>query len=127
MINNLQNIASVGATQGEGAKASQAVAVQFPNISEQNQKSSPHDINEQVKEGVAELSELQNAVEELNEKVARQELKVNFTVDKETGRFIVKVMDSKTGHLIRQIPNEETLQFTRSVERGLGAIVDEHL
>ena len=39
MINNLQNIASVGATQGEGAKASQAVAVQFPNISEQNQKS----------------------------------------------------------------------------------------
>ena len=30
-------------------------------------------------------------------------------------------MDYKTGHLIRQIPNEETLQFT-SVERGLIAL-----
>ena len=125
MINNLQNIASVGGSQGGATKAAQAVAVQFPNLSEQNQKSS--DQPSQVKEGVARLDELQSAVQELNDKIARQELKVNFTVDQDTGRFIVKVMDSKTGHLIRQIPNEETLQFTRSVERGLGAIVDEQL
>ena len=125
MINNLQNIASVGGSQGGATKAAQAVAVQFPNLSEQNQKSS--DQPSQVKEGVARLDELQSAVQELNDKIARQELKVNFTVDQDTGRFIVKVMDSKTGHLIRQIPNEETLQFTRSVERGLGAIVDEQV
>lgn len=125
MINNLQNIASVGGSQGGTTKAAQAVAVQFPNLSEQNQKSSGQP--SQVKEGVARLDELQSAVQELNDKIARQELKVNFTVDQDTGRFIVKVMDSKTGHLIRQIPNEETLQFTRSVERGLGAIVDEQL
>lgn len=125
MINNLQNIASVGGSQGGATKAAQAVAVQFPNLSEQNQKSSEQP--SQVKEGVARLDELQNAVQELNDKIARQELKVNFTVDQDTGRFVVRVMDSKTGHLIRQIPNEETLQFTRSVERGLGAIVDEQL
>ena len=125
MINNLQNIASVGGSQDGATKATQAVAVQFPNISEQNQKSSSQP--SQVKEGVARLDELQNAVQELNDKIARQELKVNFTVDKDTGRFVVRVMDTKTGHLIRQIPNEETLQFTRSVERGLGAIVDEQL
>ena len=125
MINNLQNIASVGGSQGGATKAAQAVAVQFPNLSEQNQKSSEQP--SQVKEGVARLDELQSAVQELNDKIARQELKVNFTVDQDTGRFVVRVMDSKTGHLIRQIPNEETLQFTRSVERGLGAIVDEQL
>ena len=34
MINNLQNIASVGGSQAEGTKASQAVSTQFPNLSE---------------------------------------------------------------------------------------------
>ena len=126
MINNLQNIAAVG-TQAEGTKAAQTVAVQFPNLSEQrSQKSSEQNEQVQPQEGVASFEDLQNAVQELNDKVARQELKVNFTVDKDTGRFVVRVMDSKTGHLIRQIPNEETLQFTRNVERGLGAIVDDH-
>ena len=37
MINNLQNIASVGGSQGGATKAAQAVAVQFPNLSRQNQ------------------------------------------------------------------------------------------
>lgn len=126
MINNLQNIASVSAAQADAAKPGQAVAVQFPNLSEQrSQRSAEQQEPASPQEGVASIEELQSAVQELNDKLARQELQVNFSVDQDTGRFVVKVMDSKTGDLVRQIPNEETLQFTRNVERGLGTIVDD--
>lgn len=128
MINNLQNISSViGSLNLDPTAQSQSIGINFPNLSDQKEESNPN--NFEVKnptEGVANIEDLLNAVKELNDKLARQELKVNFSVDKDTGSFVVRVMDSKSGELVRQIPNEETLQFTRNVENGVGVIVDDH-
>jgi flagellar protein FlaG len=43
-------------------------------------------------------------------------------VDGETKRVIVKVIDTETGELIRQLPSEETLAISRAigvVQKGL--------
>jgi flagellar protein FlaG len=50
-----------------------------------------------------------------------QELK--FSVDKETGRQIIQVVDVESGKMIRQIPAEEVLNFIRQLEQRKGAVL----
>ena len=78
-------------------------------------------------EGVATLEEIKGAVDDLNDRLAKQEVSVSFTVDENTNRIVVQIADANTGKAIRQIPSEETLQFARNVEKGVGLLVDSKL
>ena len=40
---------------------------------------------------------------------------LEFSVDEETKRPIVKMVDTETGELIRQIPSEETLAISHAI------------
>jgi flagellar protein FlaG len=48
---------------------------------------------------------------------------LKFSVDEETGREIIKVVDIKSGKLIRQIPPEEVLSFLRLLEDHKGLML----
>jgi flagellar protein FlaG len=50
---------------------------------------------------------------------------VEFTTDTESGAQVVKVVDSDSGDVIRQIPAEELLSFMRNLTRMLGTFIDE--
>ena len=78
----------------------------------------------QSSDGVASAEELTRTVEDLNKKLANEELRVSFSMDKDSNHFIVKIHDKVTGELVRQIPSEETLKFAKNVEKGIGIIVD---
>ncbi len=45
-------------------------------------------------------------------------LGLEFSVDKETGTTIIKVLDVETGEVVRQIPPEEVLAFMRQFEKN---------
>ena len=74
--------------------------------------------------GEADVKTIENAVQELNKKVANQELNVSFSVDEKSGRMVVKIHDKISGELVRQVPSEETLRFAQNVDKGIGALVD---
>jgi len=74
-----------------------------------------------------EADELETAVEELNQKLDSNQIAVAFAVDEGSGRIVVQIKDSKSGGLLRQVPSEESLQFARNVEKGVGLIVDSKL
>lgn len=38
---------------------------------------------------------------------------LEFSVDKDTDRTVVKVVDTKSGEVVRQIPSEEMLELAR--------------
>ena len=78
-------------------------------------------------EGVASIEEIKGAVDDLNDRLAKQEVAVSFTVDDKTNRVVVQITDSDSGKMIRQIPSEETLKFARNVEKGVGLLVDSKL
>jgi flagellar protein FlaG len=40
---------------------------------------------------------------------------LEFSVDEDTDRLVVKLTDRETGELIRQFPSEETLAISRSI------------
>ena len=55
---------------------------------------------------------LEEAVSQLKDYVQSLKRDMDFSVDDKTGRFVVKVIDSQTKELIRQIPSEEMLAIS---------------
>ncbi len=59
--------------------------------------------------------DLKQAVSKLNDYVQNVQRNLQFSIDKESGATVVKVIDSKSDKVIRQIPTEETLRLARSL------------
>ena len=62
--------------------------------------------------------DIDDAVKDLNEHVRAGQRELLFSVDEDSGRTVIKVMDMNTKEVIRQIPNEEALKFARMLEEG---------
>lgn len=50
-------------------------------------------------------------------------LGLQFHIDKETGRSVIRVLDVESGKVVRQIPSEEALAFLRQIEARKGPIL----
>lgn len=57
--------------------------------------------------------EVRETVQNLNDFVQRQDRALQFEIDDVTGDTVIKVMDSATDEVIRQIPSEELLALAR--------------
>lgn len=66
---------------------------------------------------------LDAAVKKLNELVAPALQTIKFTMDEETDRVVVKVVDTETQKVLRQIPNEEVLAFSKTLGRLQGLVI----
>ncbi len=60
--------------------------------------------------------EIEDAVAEINDAVVSQGRQLNFSVDEDSNRSVVKVTDSETGELIRQVPSDEVLKLARRLQ-----------
>lgn len=65
------------------------------------------------------------AVSNLNDYVQVIRRELQFSVDRESGRTVVTVVDAETGEKIRQIPREEVLALARHLgsESRIGLII----
>ena len=52
---------------------------------------------------------------------------LNFSIHKESGRTIVKVVEKNTGDLIKQIPAEEVLKLIDRMDDMLGILFDKRV
>lgn len=59
--------------------------------------------------------ELNNAIRNVSGYVQNITRELNFSVDEELGKTIVRVIDENTGDVIRQIPSEDMLQLARNL------------
>ena len=66
---------------------------------------------------------VKQAAEQINEFIKSSSRNLQFSVDKGSGRIIVKVTDQETGEVIRQVPAEETLAIARSLDTPQGVII----
>jgi len=66
--------------------------------------------------------ELQQAVDQLQRKAQSFSPNLRFSVDRDTGRTVVKVTDANTQEVIRQIPAEEVLQLAKELDRMQGLL-----
>ena len=68
-----------------------------------------------------ELSQeaLEKVVHQLNAYIQNTQRDMDFSVDGSTGRVVVKVIDSESEQVIRQIPSEEMLAISRHLIESL--------
>jgi len=67
--------------------------------------------------------DLGNIVADLNKVAQAAAQGVRFSVDEDTGRTVVKVVDTQTDTVLRQIPTVEALKLWRSIEQMQGVML----
>ncbi len=50
---------------------------------------------------------------------------VQFTIDKDLGRTIVRVIDTETKKVLRQFPSEEMIAIARNIDRMRGTNIQD--
>jgi flagellar protein FlaG len=61
--------------------------------------------------------ELKRISDELQHRTSSAAPELKFAVDADSGRTVIKVTDSTTDKVIRQIPSEEALQISEDMDR----------
>jgi flagellar protein FlaG len=76
-------------------------------------------------ESSAELpsSQLQQALKEVQSAIQPVAQDLLFSVDKDTGKTVVKIVDSATDKVIRQIPSEELIAISKALDKLQGLLV----
>lgn len=117
----------------------QRMATEFPPIKREGVKPNKEDNSNGEKEKIS-LKELkseenyspkviQDAVNTANNAIKITNYHLQFRLHEESGRYSVKVIDSTTDEVIREIPPENVLEFSASIRKMLndavGVLVDE--
>lgn len=64
---------------------------------------------------IPSAQELQNAMKEVEKAVAPMAQELQFSIDKDTNKTVVKIMDTATNKVVRQIPSEEVMELAKSI------------
>ncbi len=66
-----------------------------------------------TKKAEAKDVEVKEAVSRLNDFAQKTQRDLNFQVDQDSGKTVIKVYDRQSEQLVRQIPNEEALEMAK--------------
>lgn len=72
---------------------------------------------------VPELEPLQQAVDTLNRHIPIAARDLLFSIDEDSGKVVVKIVDNITQDVIRQIPSAEALEISRSLDKLSGLLL----
>lgn len=83
-------------------------------LSKEILKTQPVTLNAEAKE--ASLDSVKSAAATGNSILQATNRNLEFQVDDSTKKIVVKIVDSKTGDVVRQIPSEEMLDFIKRMQ-----------
>jgi len=68
--------------------------------------------------------QLEKVAQQLQDFVGDLNRNIEFSVDKDSGRDVIKVIDKNTGDLLKQYPSEEVLTLVSKLSEMIGGFVD---
>lgn len=84
--------------------------------------SSISNIEPKVSSSSESKEQIKQAVQKIQETVDNLAQNLRFSIDEETGKTIIKVMDAHTDEIIRQIPTEEAVEIARTLDKVQGLL-----
>lgn len=69
--------------------------------------------------------QLEQAVNDANNQPSVLSANLSFSIDQDSRRLVVKLIDNTTQDVIRQIPSEEFLRMSRAIQQMQGLLVKE--
>jgi flagellar protein FlaG len=67
--------------------------------------------------------DLEQALSRVREVFQKADSRLEFTVDPDLDRVVVKVMDGESGTVIRQIPQQEVIDLAKRLETPTGLLL----
>ena len=117
---SMQAMSAVPARDAQAARNQTESAASVETRPENvRQNASPQEQAQRVRNA----GELQKALEEVEKAVAPMAQSLQFSLDKDSGKTVVKVMDTDTNEVIRQIPSEEVLAISKAVDKLKGLLI----
>ncbi len=78
-----------------------------------------------AKEATPSKKDVEEAVAKLNNSVQQRAQSLLFSVDDDSHRTVVKVIDLHTQEVLRQIPTPEALEIAKAIDAFRGLLVDQ--
>lgn len=69
-------------------------------------------------------SQLEKVAQQLQDFMGEMNRSLEFLVDKDSGRDVIKVLDKGTGELVKQYPSEEVLTLISKLSDATGNLID---
>jgi flagellar protein FlaG len=114
----IQNAGSAAVASGFTSDSAPA-----PVAASETSRASPSQAQAVDKAGLAQQlsaaptpAQLKQAVDNINKTMQQNNSNIEFTIDRETKNMVIKVVELKTGDIIRQFPSEEILAISRSID-----------
>lgn len=67
--------------------------------------------------------QVQQAIDQVQQIVRPLAQSLQFSIDKDTNGTVVKIVDTETNKVIRQIPSEEMLQMAKALDKFTGLLM----
>ncbi len=74
---------------------------------------------------IPDLDKADDAVKNINEALKSLSRNLEFSIDSDSNRSIVKVVDHETGEVIRQMPTPEALEIAKALDRVQGLLIQQ--
>ena len=104
----------------------QVAAARRPNVSQHAGEPLGEGLRSQGKRATAkDEGAVEETVSDLNVLVQKMRRELQFTVEQDSGEVVVKIIDTETDKVVRQIPPEELVALKKRLSDAAGAIFRE--
>ena len=93
------------------------------NSFQENDIRTSNQANGNSNENTASETQVTDAVEKLSKFVSTIRPEISFSVDQSSGTRVVKILDSQSKEVLRQIPSEEAIQLAQALDKLQGLFV----
>ena len=108
MANEISSIASIRTLTGAAKNSRQVAKTDVATLPGKGGEALPP-AGKDLPAQAADTAQISEAVTKINEIVQSVQRDLSFNLDEDSGQTIIRVVDSGSGELIRQIPSEEAL------------------
>ena len=94
-------------------------------LSEGNQHAASASTSTPVEGREVGAVQIEALAKELNSALAQIDGNYSVSVDNDTGMVVVRITDTETGELVKQVPPQQVLDVSISVEKIIGLLVND--
>ena len=121
-INQDRESTAVGTEQDTKNKAKETIELVEAREKKLEASAKKNDSHSEKKE--ITTPQLENVAKQLQEFIGKMNRGLEFLVDEDSGRDVIKVIDKNSGELIKQYPSEEVLSLVSKLSKVTGSFVD---
>ena len=92
---------------------------------EQNYQQAQRKLDESAEKDELGREQLEKMAQQLQDFMGEMNRSLQFQVDEDSGRDVIKVVDKNSGELIKQYPSEEVLSLVAKLSETAGFLIDQ--